>query len=59
MVLVSGRMAGVWEYERQRVATLVRVTMFDPVYADLVHPIEAEAARLGGYLGTPSKVVYP
>jgi winged helix DNA-binding protein len=54
VVLVAGRMAGVWEYEKQRSRIQVRVQPFAPLSAAVQHEIAAEAERLGAFLGAPA-----
>lgn len=52
VVLVDGKIAGVWEYATRKDQTRVRVRMFDPPEAPLHREIEAEAGRLAGFLPT-------
>jgi hypothetical protein len=52
VVLVDGRIEGVWEYDKKRTQTVVTIEMFTPPTAALKAGIEAEARRLGGFLGS-------
>jgi hypothetical protein len=56
VVLVGGRMAGVWEYEKQRGRIQVTVEPFAPLASAVRREIEAEAERLGAFLGAPAEV---
>jgi hypothetical protein len=58
VVLVNGRMDGVWEYETRRSQTVVKVRMFAPPAASLRKGIEAEAERLSPYLNTEVAVQF-
>lgn len=58
VVLVDGHIAGVWEQEKQRAQAMVKVTMFAPPPAVVEQAIEAEANRLGTFLGLPAQVAY-
>lgn len=51
VVLVDGRVAGVWAYARERNRLLVRVTRFAAVSARTAARIREEAERLGRFLG--------
>jgi uncharacterized protein YcaQ len=57
VVLVDGRMAGVWEYEKKRDRVVVTATLFRPASASVRAGIEAEAARLGEFLGGTAETV--
>ncbi len=59
VVLVDGRMAGVWDYDRQRSQIVVNVDMFAPPTDEVRQDIAAEAQRLGSFLGADVQVVYP
>lgn len=50
VVLVDGRLAGVWEYDRQRSQLAVKVELFAPAAGRVRQAIEAEAERLGTFL---------
>jgi hypothetical protein len=56
VVLVAGRRAGVWEYERQRARIQVTVEPFAPLSAEVRRGITEEAERLGTFLGAPAQV---
>ncbi len=58
VVLVDGRIAGVWEYEKQRGQLVVTGSMFAAPTSEVRDGIEAEARRLGGFLDTPIRLVY-
>ena len=47
VVLVDGKIAGVWEYETRKDQTLVKVSMFTPSSKQVRRDIEAEAAATG------------
>jgi hypothetical protein len=50
VVLLGGRMVGVWEYEKKRSQIEVKVTLFDPPTKKLKKGIEAEAERIGSFI---------
>jgi hypothetical protein len=52
VVLVDGKIEGVWEYETRKDQTLVKVSMFAPPAREVRKGIEAEAERLEGFLDT-------
>jgi winged helix DNA-binding protein len=52
VVLVDGRIEGVWEYENRRNQTLVKVTTFSPLKPAVKKGLEVEAERLGKFLNT-------
>jgi len=58
VVLVDGRIEGVWEYEVKRGQTVVTVSMFAPPDDALKQGIDAEAQRLGAYLGANSQLIF-
>jgi hypothetical protein len=58
VVLVDGRVAGVWEHEQNRQQITVTVELFAPASAAVKKGIEAEAKRLGVFLGREVEVVY-
>jgi hypothetical protein len=63
VLLVGGRIEGVWEYKKKgtgkNTRTLVTIESFSPSIAKKVKKgIEAEAARLGTFLGTPIEIEY-
>jgi winged helix DNA-binding protein len=51
VVLVDGRMDGVWRWERKGRRLVVAVEPFVPFGADVRAAVEAEVARLAGFLG--------
>ena len=58
VLLVNGRIEGVWQHERKRGQTVVTVAPFAPLSADVQAGVAAEAALLGAYLGAEAQVVY-
>jgi uncharacterized protein YcaQ len=58
VVLVGGRMEGVWSHEKKRDRVLVTATLFSTASAAVQAGIEAEAARLGEFLGGPAEVSF-
>lgn len=58
VVLVDGRIEGVWEYETQKGQTLVKVRMFTAPAEKVRLGIEAEAERLEGFLDTKVAVEF-
>lgn len=50
VVLVDGRIAGVWELDRQRTRTVVAIELFDSPSAEAKAGIEAEATRLDPFV---------
>lgn len=58
VVLVDGIIKGVWDYKTKETQTTITVELFDPPTRRLQEGIEAEAARLGGFLGTAVVVEY-
>jgi hypothetical protein len=58
VVLVDGRIEGVWEYETRKGQTLVKVSMFDKPADRVRMGVEAEAERLEGFLDTNVAVIY-
>ena len=57
VVLVDGRIAGTWTYDRQR-RTVVKVNMFTPPSDRIKDGIETEAICLGNFLDSDIEVVY-
>jgi hypothetical protein len=51
VVLVDGRIKGVWEYETRKQQTVVKVRMFDPPATKLRKKVVEEAERIGSFLG--------
>ena len=58
VVLVDGRIEGVWESDKKRGKTVVTVEMFAPPSAEVKEGIEAEASHLGNFLETEIEIVY-
>lgn len=56
-VIVDGRIAGVWDYTKGKAGLTVQATLFTPPSARIQTGIEAEAARLGTFLGQPVSAV--
>jgi hypothetical protein len=52
VVLVDGKIEGVWEHDTRKHQTLVKISMFAPPSTTLRREIEAEAGRLGSFFGT-------
>lgn len=58
VVLVAGRVAGVWSYEYRGKRLLLRVQPFDELSLAIRNGIEAEAADLGHFLGGACEVAF-
>lgn len=58
VVVVDGRIEGVWEYETRKNQALVKVTMFAAPSEKVRSGIEAEAERLKGFLDTTVEVEF-
>lgn len=58
VVLVNGRIEGVWEYDKQRSQVIVKVEMFTPPTSEVKQGIEAEVARLGSFFGAPVELIF-
>jgi hypothetical protein len=58
VVLVDGRIEGVWEYETRKSSTLLTVRMFAPPAEKVRRGIEGEAERLEGFLDTKVAVEF-
>ena len=56
-VIVAGRIAGVWEYEKGKAGLTIQATLFTPPTGAIRAGIEAEAARLGDFFGLPVAAV--
>ena len=52
VVVVDGRIVGVWEYDKQRTAVAVHVDLFAPADDAIMQGIEAEAQRLASYFAS-------
>lgn len=53
VVLVDGRIAGIWSHERKGPQLLVRVEPFHPFRAEVERAVRAEADDLARFLGVP------
>ena len=58
VVLVDGRMEGVWSHEQKRGRVMLTVEMFAPPSATVKRGIKAEAERLGTFLGAGIELNY-
>lgn len=58
VVLIDGRLAGVWEYDKQRSSIIVSIELFAPIQAEIQAGIEAEVQRLGDFLGDNIEIRY-
>lgn len=58
VVLVDGIITGVWDYKTEGARTTVTVEMFDSPAKPVQKSIEAEVARLGGFLDTAVVLEY-
>ncbi len=58
VVLVDGRMIGVWEYDKQRSKIVVTVNLFEPPTDEIKHRLEAEALRVGEFLGGQAELIF-
>jgi hypothetical protein len=58
VLLVAGRMAGVWKHEKRGQRVLVQIEPFAPLDAAMKERIQEEAERLGVFLGAPVEVRY-
>jgi hypothetical protein len=58
VVLVDGRVAGVWEHAREGNRLHVKVTKFGSLSRRAVTAIREEATNLGRFLSIPSADVY-
>jgi hypothetical protein len=58
VVLVDGRIEGVWEYETRKDQTLVKAMMFAAPDKKVRSAIEAEVERLDGFLDTKAAVEF-
>lgn len=57
VVVVNGRMAGVWDMDKKRSQNQITVTMFTPPSSEVQQGIEAEVQRIGQFLQTPTVLV--
>lgn len=58
VLLVAGRMAGVWRHEKRGQRVLVQVEPFVPLDTTIQADIQEEAERLGTFLSAPVEVNY-
>lgn len=58
VVLIDGRMEGIWGYDVQRSRISIQVEMFTPPTASIKRGIQAEAKRLGDSLGSEVELAY-
>lgn len=58
VVLIGGRMSGVWEYEKKRSQVIVKVDMFATPTAAIKQEIEAETERLGKLYGLATEITF-
>ena len=58
VVLVDGCISGIWEYEARASQVAVKVNMFSPLSAEIKEGVEAEAERLGAFLGARAALEY-
>jgi uncharacterized protein YcaQ len=58
VVLVDGRIMGVWEQEKQKSKTVLTVTLFEEGTKRVKDGIEAEGERMGTFLGSEVNVAY-
>jgi hypothetical protein len=58
VVLIGGRMTGVWEYEKKRSQVIVKIDMFTTPTAAIKRDIEAEVQRLGKFYGLETAIVF-
>jgi hypothetical protein len=56
VVLVDGRIEGIWEYRKQRNAIGVKLEMFGALHAPVKRGIEQELDRLGSFLGASTEL---
>jgi hypothetical protein len=58
VVLVDGRIGGIWKYEQKRGKLLVSVEPFAPLSSSVQTHLEAEVTRLGEFLSAPADLTY-
>ncbi len=58
VILVDGRIVGVWEHDKKAKTTLVKMDAFAPLNSEIKAGIEAETQRLSAFLGTPVQVEF-
>jgi hypothetical protein len=57
-VLVDGRIAGMWNYEKVRIGIEVRVEPFGRLSREFKEGIAAEAEDPGRFLGAPAHAMF-
>jgi hypothetical protein len=57
VVLVDGRITGVWEHERRRDQVVVEVSLFEAPDGETEQALLAEVTRLGSFLGAEAELV--
>ena len=58
VLLVAGRIAGVWRHEKRSRRVMMQIDPFLPLDAAVKGGIQEEAERLGVFLGAPVEVTY-
>jgi hypothetical protein len=58
VLLVAGKIAGVWRHEKRAQRVMVQIDPFLPLDAAVKKSIQEEADRLGVFLGAPVEVTY-
>ncbi|MEO8607278.1 MAG: winged helix DNA-binding domain-containing protein [Chloroflexota bacterium] len=58
VIVVDGRIQGVWKYEQKRKQIQVSIEPFTEFSASVKEGVEVEAARLGGFLGAPVEISF-
>ena len=58
VVLVDGRMEGIWQYDDQNSRIVVSVELFRPPTASIKRGIKAEVRRLAEFLGVETELIY-
>lgn len=58
VVLVDGRIVGVWEQEKQKSKVILTVTLFEEGTKRVKDGIQSEAIRMGQFLGSHIAVIY-
>lgn len=58
VVLVDGRIEGVWKYEKKKTHVNVTISPFAPLDKDAKRGVEAEAGRLGAYFDSEAGVTF-
>lgn len=58
VVLVDGRIVGVWEQDKQKSKTVLTVTLFEEGTKRVKDGIESEAIRMGNFLDSEINLIY-